>query len=297
MKRTIRFLGNGLAALAITTLVFAGGCSKKEEDAAATDATTPSAVATVATSAGGATSSTTTSALSAAYPSGLALAVFPQATTASISLGRLSGNSDDKLAVTITSAEKDQTVAAKGKEGDKLVNGTADTCMPSSLSNTERAASTETCYEFDQDMNYGGTAVSSLGTKTGLNSKNEACMVAFARAQMDSIVQTVDQTLGYVQSMMCQAKKSGLDVNLAANATLDLTTSIKTALGAKATTVTSAIITRLTDIDSRPVYRSDVKLTDASSRTREIHLVHSPASQTTNATYNGTLWMQMSGDV
>ena len=102
----------------------------------------------------------------------------------------------------------------------------------------------------------------------------------------------IDKALGLVQGMMCQATKNGKagELPAAGSTAIDYQADLATALSeASGITVDSATISRLEDQNSRPVYRSDIVITMGTS-SMELHLVHSPASESDNNSYNGVLW-------
>ena len=73
------------------------------------------------------------------------------------------------------------------------------------------------CYQFDSDMNptqnpsgqlYGTTDGTVGGSiRSGAPNSSEACMVAFARQQVQESVDSVDRSLNLVSGLLCQAKK------------------------------------------------------------------------------------------
>ena len=224
------------------------------------------------------TAATAASELAAAYPGGLAISFFPQDSTTAIALAE----------------SKIKTVAAKKEEAENLINGVTESCLASVFS-TSRSSPAITCYEFDQEMIYGtNPSNQTAGTRDGKNG-NEACLVAFARSQVMSVEEIIDTTLGLVQGMMCQAKKDGVAAGLPeVGASLDLKTSLTTAMGSAVSSVTTASISRLSDRNGRPVYRTDITTTK-NNETRELHLIHSPGSITDNTIFDGVLWSKITG--
>ncbi|MBQ49336.1 MAG: hypothetical protein CMP10_18300 [Zetaproteobacteria bacterium] len=221
-----------------------------------------------------------TNELAAAYPGGLAVSFFPQDSGNSLTLD----------------ASKIKTVAAKKKEAENLINGTAASCLPTIFSES-RTKPNVTCYEFDQEMLYGtNPSNQTYGTRDGKNTgTDEACLVAFARSQVMSVEDILDKTLGLVQGMMCQAKKDGTASELpAVGETIDLKTALNTAMGTQVSSVTAASIKRLADQNDRPVYRTDITTTK-DSETRELHMVHSPGSASDNTIYDGLVWSKITG--
>lgn len=214
--------------------------------------------------------------LASAYPGGLAVSVFPQATAAGLRL-----QEED---------EKGQTIKEKSKEAEAVLKGEGE-CLPPMFART-REGGNVLCYEFDQEMIYGtGATGQYMGTRDGTNGAGEACLVSFARAKVASVESMVDRALGLVQAMMCQAKKDGKsDAMPAAGEELNLADQLKGAMGLKVSKVTEAKIKRLADQNEHPVYRSDISVEMADGTVHELHLVHSPESTTSNDTYDGVLW-------
>ena len=287
MKRLI-LLMLGLSALTVGTVTC--GTSDDDSDEAATTTTTDDTGTTA-----------TVGDLAIAYPGSLALSVFPTTTTTTL---RLSAAPD---------FEK-RTITQKNTEASSVLAGTASDCAPAALKNALTTALVESCYEFDQDMVYGGksspgsTGASSitdyLGTTNGLNASNEACLVAFTRSQVNDIIALVDQTLALGMAAICQAKKNDSTVTLPASGqSLDVRTALTGVLGvngnnANSFSVSAATIERLAENNSdRPVYRTLITTTDSNSNTRDIGIIHSPAADGTNDTYNGTIYVVMTGDL
>jgi hypothetical protein len=231
---------------------------------------------------------TTTSGLSTAYPGSLALTVFPQSTTSL------------RLAAEEAFDPNELPLKEKIAEQEKIVAGTADSCMPAALHKTINATTAETCYEFDQDMLYGTadttqTPTVYLGTKNGKDAKGEACLVSFTRNQVSQVVAMVDQTLGFGMAALCQYKKDNTTVSLpAVGASIDLASSLKSLFGDKMT-VTAATLERLEDSNDFPVYRIIIKAAlGAGGVTRTVGVIHSPFNDD-NTEYSGTMYTIMEG--
>lgn len=235
-----------------------------------------------------------TNALAEAYPSGLALAAFPQSTsTAALAFNADEAPEDKK--------PEDLTLKDKKELEKKVMEGKGD-CMPPILKKEPPKIDPETCYEFDQDMIYSTRTqngiTKTLGTKDGKNAKGEACMVAFARTQIAEVADYVDRANSQIQAMMCQAKKGNADIKLpepGAEA-LDLKAAMTDALGAKAAKLDSATIAAAADATTGVVtYTSTVKMTDDRGTARTIVLRHSPSASSTdeNPAYSGVLSIRM----
>jgi hypothetical protein len=279
-------------------------CGKKKDD----DDDTPAAPAdtqTVATGAGGSTTTTTTTtsssvnALLSAYPSGLALSVFPTEVAAALRLMGADDAAEEQL------AEDSKPLEEKKKEGEDLINGKGASCLSPALKSVREVLdSEETCYQFDEDMLYSGSAphvddsdrpseAADLkwgGTVDGLSSlTGEACLVSFARSKISQVTSLVDVATGMVQTMMCQAKKADAAVALPAlGGTLDLKAALSAAMGDKADKIDEARIIRLDDVDERPVYDTKIVMALPNGGTRTVRIIHSPNDAT--GEYNGTLY-------
>ncbi len=234
--------------------------------------------------------------LASAYPGSLALSVFPQ--------------SVDSASLYLTADEKEKTVKGKITEAKERLAGTADKCMDMDIFKG-RTTSNFSCYDFDSDMNpteytqnngnafkkgtTNGTVAGSIDNSGSGN--NEACMVAFARSQVDESVERIEQALALVSGMLCQAKKNGSDNGLpASGSTLDLSSALTTAASSedaqKKISITSATISQLTGEDDSKYYRSDIEITMPDQSKMEVHLVHSPGE---NETGRGVLFTKRSG--
>ncbi len=194
--------------------------------------------------------------------------------------------------------DENKTMKEKIIETELILKGEASSCLDVNIfGDGPDTMNEEKCYNFDSDMNlsrftgdnYSDTSFD-WGTADGNNSEGEACMVAFARIQIQDAVNTVDKALSIGRGLLCQAKKSGLSDDLPdEGSTLDLTSSFQKAVGSD-TTVNLASISRLSDLAGRKVYRTDVKIVDSHGRKLETHILHSPGDDEDN--YSGTLWFQ-----
>lgn len=230
--------------------------------------------------------------LAGTIPGTLALAVLSQ---------------DDGTSLTLTpgaAGEKfdpsRQNARSKSKDNQKILAGTADSCLPDALGKEFEQATEELCYEFDQDMLYGtndtgGGMSRTLGTVDGKNTAGEACLVAFTRVQVTQVIALVDQTLGTGTAAMCQFRKDteGAIELPAVGEAIDLTESLAGALGDNAT-VNSATIERLEDVDGNETFRFLAEM-EFGSLTRTVGIVHTRADEN-NEEYSGTLYTVMDGN-
>ncbi len=223
-------------------------------------------------------------ALAIGYPEGLSIPSFPQTVGTSLRLA------DD---------DKGQTLAQKVEEAKAILNGSANDCFANLTKRglkPEPMEGQEKCYEFDQEMIYGyRDSVDKLyGTTNGLSRKTgstEVCMVSFARDQMKVIERRIDEALDRAQVMACLAKKEGKELPSAAGQQLDITELMnakKPQSDSNAPTFDSVILKRLADVDSRPVFETNIKAS-RNGKVEELVILHSPAAADNNETYNGVI--------
>jgi hypothetical protein len=231
-----------------------------------------------------------TNKLAESVPSALALAIFPQGDSASL---RLADDDSDETEVEDPNANK--SFAEKVKENKKRLEGEAEEgCIRLNVFKKHKPIPTETCYEFDSDMNPSKFAgkEGTYGTKDGKNSKGEACMVAFARGEVNDSVEAIDQAMEAISGVVCQAKKAKVDKQLGEGESLDLVEALD-GVGDAKMKFTEAKLARLDDADDgSAIYRNDIAFTDPRGRTVAVHLLHSPGA----SGEKGTIWVQMSGE-
>ena len=130
--------------------------------------------------------------LAPAYPGGLAIAVFPQTQL-----------------IELTNNASSRSLKKKKEEQEQILSGKGS-CLGLVFSQQQPEHSEPvSCYEFDQEMMYGQNYSGNFyGTLDGTDSNGEACLVAFARNQVEVVEQMVDRSLGLMQAMLCQAKRS-----------------------------------------------------------------------------------------
>ncbi len=263
-----------IAVISLVALSISVGCKKKEDK----DEEEVPAIPTVFSGSGAVGDGTS---LAAVYPGELALAVFTDESGSSL-----------RLVQDEASVEASRPTKERAAEEEKIASGKAESCFSPALSRQAPADSAENCYEFDQDMIYGGNTAATLkGTKNGLNANNEACLVAYAKNRATQINDMLDKAKGSISTMLCQAKKTDPTITLPAitGEQLDLKEILATAFANKGNaTIETAMLERLEDdADANPVFRSTVKMVFGDS-TRTVILVHVP-SFTDPALYYGSM--------
>ena len=91
--------------------------------------------------------------------------------------------------------------------------------------------------------------------------------------------------------MACLAKKEGKELPAAVGQELDITELInakRPKADSNAPTFDSVILKRLADVSSRPVFETNIKVTNR-GKAEELVILHSPASTDNNDTYNGVI--------
>ncbi len=195
LTQSLKIITIAVAGFAIST-----SCKKKSDDNDEPEATRPP-VFTGTGAVGDGTS------LSAVYPGQLALAVFTDASGSSL-----------RLVEDEASVEASRPVKERAAEEEQVASGQAESCFSPALSRKSPAETNEDCYEFDQDMIYGSRGSDPIrGSKNGLNSNNEACLVAYAKNRATQINDMLDKAKGTIATMLCQAKKADPTVTLPAN--------------------------------------------------------------------------------
>lgn len=221
-------------------------------------------------------------ALSAAFPTGLSLSVFPNSTTASALL--------EEDAVPTVKAEKDETI--------KMMNGKADSCLPPAFARMPRDGG-ENCYEFDQEMIYGQRQGTYYGTTNGKNEAGEACLPAFARGQVSDIKLKVDRALNLSLAALCQIKKNGDDTTPPeVGEEKDLKPALVDAMGDKADSITSATLSREEDValvdGTGEVFKTEIVMTDKEGRERSVN-IYQVVTDKDKGLYEGKFWFKEAG--
>lgn len=208
--------------------------------------------------------------LAGAYPSSLAITVFPTASTTSLTETYLA----------------EATTAAKSEDAAKILKGEVENCLPAALKSDPVQGEDETCYEFDQDMIY-GSQNGTKGTKTGKNSKGEACLPAFARTKTKRVIDSVDRALGTIQMGMCLGKKKGVAKELSAvGDSVDLAESFGSNEGK--VTVSKAKITREADANGFQNFKIELSVTRKDGIPMDITLYHTKKDDK-NTLFSGVL--------
>jgi len=213
-------------------------------------------------------------ALSAAYPGALAISVFPEA-SAGLRLQ--------------TTGTGEKSYQEKVKAADKRVRGEGECFDKEQLAERKVPTSVVTCYEFDSDMNpstFADRPNQSWGTKDGTDGKGQACMVTFAKDQVDDVTHKVDRALAMVQGLICRAKKVAdaegaevkkpepdadpVDFKTAANAGLPADAPIK---------FTTAQVSAVTNEDDSITYVTEITVTNPFGKSDSLVLRHTPAEE------------------
>lgn len=260
------------AIVAMVAIGFGASCKKKSDD----DDDDDDSATSIFSGGGGVGDG---SSLAAVYPGQLALAVF-------------TSESGTALRLTEDAAAADRPIKERAAEEEKIASGEAESCFSPALARQEPPEGGENCYEFDQDMIYGGRASEAKkGTKNGLNAAGEACLVAYAKNRAAVINDMLDKAKGTIATMLCQAKKADPSTSLPAQVgeQLDLKEILASAFEGKgAAAVESAVLERLEDdAEGNPVFRSAAKMTFG-ERSRSVVLVHVP-SLTDPEVYYGSM--------
>ena len=146
--------------------------------------------------------------LAAAYPSGLALSVFPTETTSTALVQDEDADEDGE----------NELPQEKVQERREILQGGADSECFNTETFDDRKGEAITCYEFDNDMNpFNNGPAGNGGTADGTHTDGEACLVAFARQEVLDATQFVDRALDTVAGMLCTVKKAGGDTELPAD--------------------------------------------------------------------------------
>jgi hypothetical protein len=256
------------ALLLAGTAMVTHGCGSKDDDSTASTATTETETETT----GGIT--TVINALAAAYPGALALSVFPE-TTASLRL--------------TAEEEAEKTYTEKVAEADKRLRGEGDCFVAGQLGEHKALNNGITCYEFDSDMNpstFSDRPNQGWGTKDGTDGKGQACMVSFAKDQVEDITHTVDRALAMVQGLICVAKKdaekNGTEVAKPTpdGDAIDLAAVINASLPADAPIeFSTASMSAVTNDDDSITYITEIAIVNPFGKTDSITLRHTPAEE------------------
>jgi hypothetical protein len=229
--------------------------------------------------------------LASAYPGALALSVFPDTSTSNLRLQE-------------KDTEKSQSYAEKLEDARKRLKGEADCFESRFLQEPTQSQGNVTCYNFDSDMNPSEFAGDNQtwGTTDGTDGNGQACMVTFAKAEVDEIVFKVDRALAMVQGLLCAAKKAAVaDGSTLALPTADDTTglNLKTAMESELAdktskiTMDSAVMTAYNASNGTTGYQTQISFTNPLGTTDTIILRHVPA-ETDDGTESGVLTFKRS---
>lgn len=218
--------------------------------------------------------------LATAYPGALALSVFPnESDSAGLML-----QSEDDAAKQISRPPKEKLDDAK-----KRLKGEGDCFDKTMAGENEGGGAPTTCYDFDSDMNPVSNNGREYGTTDGTDGDGQACMVTFAKQQVDEIVFQVDRALGMVQGLLCAAKKKaaedGSELNLPSinSDGLNLKAAMEDELGKVGDFgMNSAVMTAYENDDGSVGYKTIVSFSTPNGAQDEITLRHNPSSGDSN---------------
>lgn len=228
--------------------------------------------------------------LAKVYPDGLSVSVYPQTNSTSLALAE----------------DKEQSAKAKNEDAGKRLKGEGE-CFPPALRKEGPSMLEEKCYEFDYDMIYntrGGSYIT--GTKTGLSNatgSTEACMVAFTRGKVKQLSGMVDRTLGMVQMMICQAKKTGASAPTSDGESIDFKAVMEAAATAAGKDPTHMPVSAAKMTHSGDLYVTEIEMkipakpgtpAGASDPKEKIILTHKPTDAAD--TYSGTIVIRRDKD-
>lgn len=253
-----QFRASAVIAVAAAALIYSCGKKKSDDDAAAD------------------TNPVSSNSAALAYPTSLAITAFPA--TTSTTLAEVDAT--------------DGTGAAKKAEQEKLLRGEGDSCLPKVMSQDDKDATTNTCYEFDQDMIYGANPQgTTYGTQDGKDSNKDACLVGFARSQVKRVVGQVDRSLAMAQIALCQRKKDGDTSQPEVGKEIDLAPFMKKAMPKG--TINSATMKRLADAaDGAKVFTMSFDITRPDGIPMIVKITHSPKNDA-NTSYTGVVYSQI----
>jgi hypothetical protein len=234
--------------------------------------------------------------LAKVYPDGLSVSVYPQTNSTSLALAE----------------DKEQSAKAKNEDAGKRLKGEGE-CFPPALRKEGPSMLEEKCYEFDYDMIYntrvnssGGADTYITGTKTGLSNatgSTEACMVAFTRGKVKQLSGMVDRTLGMVQMMICQAKKTGVSAPTSDGESIDFKAVMEAAATAAGKDPTHMPVSAAKMTHSGDLYVTEIEMkipakpgtpAGASDPKEKIILTHKPTDAAD--TYSGTIVIRRDKD-
>lgn len=272
-----------LLLLAAPTLLQTGcGASSTSTDEGTTSTTTNSGT----NHTGGTETGTTTevNALAAAYPGTLALSVFPDSGTTL----RLVQDGASKPAPT-DAGSIDRPYAEKVADADKRLRGEGDCFVAGNLGERQAASSNITCYEFDSDMNpstFADRPNQSWGTTDGTDGAGQACMVTFAKSQVDDITHKVDRALEMVQGLICAAKKqaatqgSEVETPTPGGDAIDLKALVNASLPDNAPiSFSTAEMSATENADGSVTYTTAIAIVNPFGKTDAVTLRHTPATE------------------
>lgn len=138
-----------------------------------------------------------------------------------------------------------------------------------------------------------------LGIWNSTDTNGEACVAAKLNQLTTDLAKKEDMALLLGASMICLMKVSEKDLPETVSSSVDLTSELNSAISTNNsfTTITSASVERLADLDSHPVYKISIAGTISilfSHMNMTFNLKHMPTTSD-NSTYQGRIWGSITG--
>ena len=214
--------------------------------------------------------------LATAYPGALALSVFPDESASAGLMLQAEGDAAKQIA---------RPPKEKLDDAKKRLKGEADCFDKTMAGEHQGGGAPTTCYDFDSDMNPVSNNGREYGTTDGTDGSGQACMVTFAKQQVDEIVFKVDRALGMVQGLLCAAKKkaaadgSELSLPEVGSDGLNLKSAMEDELGKVGDFgMNSALMTAYKNDDGSVGYKTIVSFSTPNGAEDEITLRHNPSN-------------------
>ncbi|MFN8369786.1 MAG: hypothetical protein U0T83_04070 [Bacteriovoracaceae bacterium] len=268
-----------------------------------------------------ATTSTSSSSTSSAFPSGLSVASTFADTTNSKNNFLLEDDfvreNYNEKGLFATESFEDMTVAEQTATLSAIVTADQDTDCQISLPSISSSVEDTSCYgpaldysnhpnatsydanstlasNSEQDDGRLPTGDLGLWSATDTNSSS-ACAAAKVNSLVSGIGDKVGTGLLFSAGVNCVLTRNSISLPTVANTPVDVTNYLATpvAVNNTTTTITSATVTKLDDVNSNSVYQYYIYFTQG-TKSAKIYLKHMSTS-TSNATYMGKIWSSVEG--